>query len=177
MNAELQAAAGIGQAELYPEIHVRNLDVIDYLANLCKWCDVPIFDSFTKPRSFCNNGNVCCNNYSRRGVSKKVWEALKRAKRELVVKDKPSFVDTMVNTIIKNARGDEIEVIRLEPMRLFPSEKKQRGGVGVCPKGKELGVNAPVPEPTPLFTGWERGDVVIAPRRRSSFQRKEPKRK
>jgi hypothetical protein len=140
---------GCGQAESCHEIAVRNLDVTDYLANRCKWCGEYIFDSSTKPRRFCDNGNVCWNNYSRRGVNRTVWEALKRAKSTLVAHDVPSFAPTMVRQVIGTKKG-EVEVIRVKPMRLFPSAKKQHRGVGMCPKGKELGVNTPVPEPTPL---------------------------
>lgn len=163
MSAELNHAAD-GQAELCPEIAVRNLDVIDYLANTCKWCGEVIFNSSTKPRTFCNNNNLCCNNYSRRGVGKKVWDALKRAKRCLVVDDTPSFAPTMVNKRIKTTFTDgqggfkSVDVCRVEPMRLFPSTRKQRG-VGVCPKGKELGVNTVLPEPTPVGGMFERNAV------------------
>lgn len=159
MSADLQIAGQTGQAELYPEIVVRNLDVIDYLSHNCKWCGEVIFNSSTKPRTFCDNNNRCCNNYSRRGVNRTVWEALKRASRTpLVAHDEPSFAPTMVRQVIGTKHG-EVEVIRVKPMRLFPSAKKQRGGVGMCPKGKELGVNTPLPEPTPTVTGWERGEV------------------
>lgn len=128
----------VGKAEVCPEIAVRNLDVIDYLANDCKWCGEVIFNSSTKPRSFCDNNNRCCNNYSRRGVSSKVWEALKSAKNLLVLKDAPSFAPTIVKTITKNERGEDVEVFRVEPMRLFPAEEKQ---TGVCARPKDEPTN------------------------------------
>jgi hypothetical protein len=46
------------------EITVRNL-MVDYLLKRCKECGEIIIDSSTKPRMFCNNGNVCCNRFSR----------------------------------------------------------------------------------------------------------------
>jgi hypothetical protein len=51
------------QPEAY--IAVRNLVVIDFLVKRCKWCGAVIFNSPTKPRTFCDNNNVCCNAFSR----------------------------------------------------------------------------------------------------------------
>jgi len=144
MSTATQNVLIAGQAELCPETVVRNLDVINYLANSCKWCCEYIFDSSTKPRKFCDNNNVCCNNYSRRGVSKTVWEALKRASRYLVVNDTPSFAPTTVKKRVKtkftDGQGDfkAIDVYRVEPMRLFPSAKGR-------PTAKPLSKDLPCP--------------------------------
>jgi hypothetical protein len=80
--------------------------------------------------------------------------------RNRVVKDEPSYVPTMVRREIQAHDGygnfKSLDVIRIEPARLRVRARVQRG-VGACPKGKELGVGTPVPEPTPV--GFERNAV------------------
>lgn len=46
---------------------------------------------------------------------------------------------------------------------------KDPGGVGVCPKGKDLGHITAPPEPTPTITRWERGEVEHKARRKTGF--------
>jgi hypothetical protein len=94
MSTTPQAAMVAGQAEVCLEPTVRNLDVIDFLANRCRWCGEYIFDSATKPRRFCNNNNVCCNKFSRHGgVTKAVWDSqhLARINAKKPVLDHPAF--------------------------------------------------------------------------------------
>jgi len=94
MSTAQQAAIAAGQVEVCLGSAVRNLDVIDFLANRCRWCGEYIFDSATKPRSFCNNNNVCCNKFSRHGgVTKAVWDAqhLARINSKKLVADHPAF--------------------------------------------------------------------------------------
>jgi hypothetical protein len=167
MSTIPQAAIVAGQAELCPEIAVRNL-VVDYLLQECKWCGEVIIDSSTKRRKFCNNGNVCCNAYSR-----------DKKRREQGFKHSQFWGPWIYqhDTIVRG-QGDLFavsEVIFKSTPKRVPSDKPKYFGGGVCTADGSLAVtprsvkhevdanNRPtIKEPTPV--AFER-HALIGPRR------------
>jgi hypothetical protein len=114
MSAELQTAGQVRWAgvRLSGPTTVRNLDVIDLLANYCKWCGECIFDSSTKPRMFCDNNNVCCNAYSRakkRGKAKRSSFAVCQARAKMWLR---IWEWGKAGSTVDNIRVSRDEVIR-----------------------------------------------------------------
>lgn len=127
------------------EIGVRNLHVMDFLIKRCKWCAKEIFDSSTKPRIFCNNNNVCCNAYSRH----------KRNRDRSLGFD--GRYEGPVNGVSKKRRVGKDRVAT--PVTMKNSNEPEHTSLGY--------ERVPVPEPTPLITGWELGAVEHKARRKT----------
>jgi hypothetical protein len=182
-----QIANSQSTAELSPEIPVRNL-VVDYLLKLCKWCGEEIVDSATKPRKFCNNDNVCCNNSSRHGgITKTEWNQ-KRLAHTTRRTSNGQYVTVMqrVDVGAKTSTFAHKEGVAtksvVKPVLVWVDGQAD-GGCFVAdavmvpqrpepqpgPTHHTIDVNdrPAVPEPTPTITGWEQGKVEHKARRKT----------
>lgn len=125
----------------------------------CRWCEVSLH-SKTKPLKDCSN--TCKQAFLRHGCSKAEWFLLKEIERAVKEQDHAREAE-----LRKAAAG--LLCSTPQSRSAFDSAFGARVFSRIEEVDSPLGWLTPVPEPTPTITGWERSEVVVAPRRKSGF--------